>query len=81
MSTTEAHDYEAIFTVVRSWPAWQRFQLVQDVLRTLAPPHPWTPERREALERLRGLLATDGPPPTDEEVKQWLEEERMKKYG
>jgi len=34
-----------------------------------------------SLEELEGILATDEPPPTDEQVQDWLEEERMRKYG
>ncbi len=34
-----------------------------------------------SIEELEGCLATDAPPPTDEEVERWLEERRMRKYG
>ena len=40
-----------------------------------------TPERREAVLSLIGILKTDQPPPTDEEVEKIIEEARMKKYG
>jgi len=39
------------------------------------------PMRRGSLRNLVGLLATDRPPPIDEEVERWLEERRMEKYG
>lgn len=82
MATESAADYRAILRTVISWPAEDRFALVQDVLRTLAPrPEPDFARRAAALDRLRGIAKTDRPPPSDEEVKQWLEEERVKKYG
>lgn len=37
--------------------------------------------RHGSLRNLVGLLATDQPSPTDEEVERWLEERRMEKYG
>jgi hypothetical protein len=40
-----------------------------------------SPRQRGSLRNLVGLLATDQPPPTDEEVERWLEEHRMDKYG
>ena len=39
------------------------------------------PARRPTLHQALGLAATDRPPPSDEDVERWLEEERMKKYG
>ena len=40
-----------------------------------------TPERRDAVLSLIGILKTDQAPPTDEEVEKIIEEARMKKYG
>lgn len=37
--------------------------------------------RSAAIERMRGLLATDRPAPTDAEVTAMLEERLMKKYS
>ena len=39
------------------------------------------PARHPTLYQALGLAATDRPPPNDEDVERWLEEERMKKYG
>ncbi len=33
------------------------------------------------LEEVFGMLKTDAPPPSDEECKRIIEEERLKKYG
>jgi hypothetical protein len=40
-----------------------------------------TDERREAALSLIGILKTDQPPPSDEEVERIIDEARMKKYG
>lgn len=42
-----------------------------------APTHP----KKNTLKKALGLLATNGPAPTDEEVEQWLREHRLEKYA
>ena len=71
-------DYETILSLVRSWPATQRFTLVQDVLGTLAPIER---EPRQTLKQARGLLATERATPSDHDVAQWLDERRSERYG
>lgn len=77
MNQSEDVNYEVILAAVQQWPAPQQMALVQDVLKTLELARP----RQATLSRALGLLATDQPAPTDEEVKQWLDEHRMEKYG
>jgi len=76
--SAQMSDYETILALVRSWPAAQRFSLVQDVLVTLAPT-----ERapRPTLQHARGLLATDHAPPTDAQIAEWLHDRRSERYG
>ena len=81
MDTVETLNYETILKTVRAWPPATRLTLVQDVLKTLEPELSPTPRRRHALKQLWGLLATDRPPPSDEEVERWLDERRVEKYG
>ena len=71
-------DYETILAVVRSWPAAQRFALVQGVLGTLVPTER---EPRRTLEQARGLLATNQSTPSDNDVARWLDEQRSQRYG
>lgn len=75
--SAQTSDYETILALVRSWPAAQRFSLVQDVLMTLAPTQRMP---RPTLQHARGLLATDHAPPTNEQVAEWLEERRSERY-
>jgi len=72
--------YASVLHIVRTWPARQRYLLVQDLLKTLEPEAEST-QAGDTLSLARGLLATDKPAPTDEEVAQWLEEHRLEKYG
>lgn len=80
MDTSDLTEELAVLKVVNAWTPKRRLalahQILHDLERELAP-RPRRPTLKEAL----GIAATDRPPPTDEEVKQWLEEERMKKYG
>jgi hypothetical protein len=74
--------YGEVVLAVDRWPRERRLALMRHLLETIDDD---TAEkerrRREAFDRLEGILATDAPPPTDEEVEQWLEEERLKRYG
>ncbi|MDQ2806752.1 MAG: hypothetical protein M3Z04_07515 [Chloroflexota bacterium] len=80
MSTTD-QSYDTILQIVTHWPPAQRFDLVQEVLKTLAPAPEATRPRQKTLATALGMLAKDQPPPSDAEVEQWLEEARMEKYG
>jgi hypothetical protein len=80
MDRSELTEELAVMKIVSAWPPTRRFalahRLLTDLERELVPA-----PRRPTADRARGLLATDQPPPTDEEIAQWLDEERMKKYG
>ncbi len=81
MTQTETTSYENVLDIVSHWPPIQQRALVNDVLKMISPRIQPPRERRPTLNEALGLLATDGPAPTDEEVKQWLDEHRMEKYG
>ena len=81
MSAARTADYEQILNIVRSWPATQRFTLVQEILDTLAPVDSSEHVSRQTLEQARGLLTAGRPAPSDEEIAQWLDERRAERYG
>lgn len=81
MNATENISYEGVLKIVSQWPAAQQMALVEDVLRTISPRVKPPRQRQRTIDRALGLLATDQPAPTDEEVRQWLDEHRMEKYG
>ena len=81
MNSPEAAEYETLLKIITAWPPAKRVRLIQDVLKTLAPMMEEARPRRKTLHIAEGLLATDQPPPTDEQIEQWLDERRMEKYG
>jgi hypothetical protein len=84
MSRTETPEYQAIRETVARWTPEQRFALIHEMLNMLAGDSPasGTPgRRRRTLTHAIGLGRGEGPPPTDEEVRRWLEERRLEKYG
>ena len=84
MSTTTIDDELAdVLKRVELWPVVQRRTLALRLLEGIGVQRP--PLQRPPMtipwEKVRGILATNAPPPTDEECKQWIEEERLRKYG
>lgn len=86
MADVHVDDYVEVLKTVQDWPFSQRIALVQDILRALAPelavleavaPRP----RRETLQEALGLLSTDQPPPSDEDIQTWLNEYWLEKYN
>jgi hypothetical protein len=74
--------YEHIIKIVRAWAPTRRFTLVQEVLKSLQPEFKATqPKRRNTLDKALGLLATNDPAPSDEDIEQWLDEYHKEKYG
>lgn len=80
MTTERLPSYEQVLATVTSWPAEKRFDLVHAILRTLDPDSATPQERGEAFQQLRGALKVENPP-SDEDVRRWLDEHRMAKYG
>jgi DNA polymerase/3'-5' exonuclease PolX len=69
---------------VSKLPASDRLALVSAIIESLQSLQEDTPisetERSGAIRRMRGLLKTEQPAPTDEEVAAMLEERRAEKY-
>lgn len=57
-----------------------RLALVSAIIESLQDTPISQPERSGAIRRMRGLLKTDQPAPTDEEVAAMLQERRVDKY-
>lgn len=81
MVSAESNNYETILNAIRQWTAAQRYALLQDVLKTLAPEAEKPRVKTPTLQKALGLLATDQPAPTDAEVEQMLDEHRREKYS
>ncbi|AFY85219.1 hypothetical protein [Oscillatoria acuminata] len=61
-------------------PPGDRLALMAAIVASLRETEGSIPERSQAIHRMRGLLKTDEPPPTDQEVAAMLEERRLEKY-
>jgi hypothetical protein len=85
MATTAGPEYTAVLRQITAWPRSARLALLRDVLDTLADQEEIvemsTSRSRPALHEVAGLLKTDEPPPTDDQVEQWLEERRIQRFG
>ena len=57
-----------------------RLALVSVIIESLQDIPILQSDRASAIKRMRGLLKTDQPAPTDDEVEAMLEERRMEKY-
>ena len=78
MSVVQESDIQQVWDKVSSWPQPARLSLASRILQSLEAEQS---RPRKSLADLVGILATDQPPPTDEDVERVLDEERMKKYG
>lgn len=61
-------------------PFSDRLALVSAIIESLQNQPIFSVDRSGAIRRMRGLLKTDQPAPTDEQVAAMLEERRVEKY-
>jgi hypothetical protein len=61
-------------------PPSDRLALVSAIIESLQEQPVPRADRSGAIQRMRGLLKTDQPAPTDEEVAAMLDERRVEKY-
>jgi hypothetical protein len=83
MSANAVNDLARVWQEVRTWPPGERWALATRILQSLQQEDravAVSQERKEALSNLIGIWKTVNPP-SDEEVEQIVEEERMEKYG
>ena len=86
MTTADA-EYDAVVEQIRQWPPARRLALLRTVVEMLAAERGGSQEhgaqdrRRSTLTHAIGLLRGDGPPPSDEQIRQLREERRSEKFG
>ena len=73
--------YDQVLETVHTWPPARRILLAQDLLKSLAFEIETFSPKRNTLKKALGLLATGQLAPTDEDIRRWLEEIRVEKYG
>jgi hypothetical protein len=61
-------------------PSSDRLALVSAIIESLQNQPTFDVDRSGAIQRMRGLLKTDQPAPTDEQIAAMLEERRAEKY-
>ena len=61
-------------------PPSDRLALISAIVESLQDTTIAQPDRSGAIQRMRGLLKTNQPAPTDEEVAIMLEERRVEQY-
>jgi len=61
-------------------PSSDRLALVSAIIESLQNQPTFEADRSGAIRRMRGLLKTDQPAPTDKEVASMLEDRRVEKY-
>lgn len=61
-------------------PPSDRLALISAIVESLQETTVAQPDRSSAIQRMRGLLKTEQPAPTDEEVAVMLAERRVEKY-
>jgi hypothetical protein len=72
--------YQQVLHQVSAWPAEDRIALARDLLGTVSGTQA-AQNGRPSFERALGIGRGEGPPPTDEQVRQWIDEHRIGKYG
>jgi len=89
MSSLQPPDVSSVLETVKRWPPQARVSLARMILETVETPQmdaqgsgqTELSRRGKPIESLIGLGAGSGPPPSDEMVRQWIDEHRMEKYG
>jgi hypothetical protein len=79
-------DHDRILETVRRWPRDAQLALARELLHAAVVPPEYddlveAPAPVTSWRNLIGLLATDQPPPSDEEIERWREERRIERYG
>jgi hypothetical protein len=73
-------EMNTILKLVEDWPAAERVMLAGAIISrhssSALPPAP-----RDTYRRALGIGRGDGPPPTDEEVRELVQSHRLTKYG
>lgn len=77
----ETITYQDVVKAIGAWTPERRLALIRELVRTLELDRRARMVPRNTLARALGLLATNQPPPTDEQIRAWRDERRTEKYG
>ena len=79
MQSANLKEIFEVWDRVRTWDPEMRIDLARRILETVVPSQIQPPPQTMSLDEVIGIAKTDVPPPTDEDCKKILEEERIKK--
>jgi hypothetical protein len=77
---TRKEEIDNLLLHVQAWPQEDRVALAYQILRDMRKKTLEDPPRH-TLAKARGIARGSGPAPTDADVRQWIDEHRMSKYG
>ena len=78
--TGQPDEYQSVLKVVAQWTAEQRAALARALIESLYR-GVGSKRTKPTADQFVGLLRGKGPPPTDQEVRQLIDEHRTRKYG
>lgn len=82
MTTTEVEDLTRVWDQVKNWPARLQVSLARRLLDVLDAESAVVPVTRGVpVSDMIGMGAGSGEPPSDAQVRQWVDEHRREKYG
>ena len=74
-------DYDIVSKSIAKWSPTDRLLLAQNILNSLILEQTQGSTPKNTLSQALGLLTTEQPAPTDEQISHWLKEHRLEKYG
>ena len=82
MNVSETTQFAEILDRVKDWPPESRIGLARRILETLDSGAGSAQARSgRSVQELIGIGAGGSPPPDDETVRRWIDEDRAEKYG
>ena len=75
---SQPDNFDSVLNEVTAWPPEHRATLAQVLIESLRRD---VPRRKPTIDQIIGIARGDGPTPSDEQVKQWIDEHRTRKYG
>ena len=76
-----AMTHEELIKEIMQLPLEQRMELLETISRSLREEMRPREQKESIVSRLRGIAKFDGPPPTDEEIKEDYTRYLMEKYS
>lgn len=73
--------YQELVTTITKLPVEQRLSLLEVLAQSLRADLPSRTAQTSSLDRVRGILRPNGPPPSDQELADSYTDHLLEKYG